>query len=59
MVEIVPLHQFVYVILAIDVDEIERVIAVVRSVDEAKRYCMRWVMRCEYVDVWLEKHALV
>ncbi len=58
MVEIVPLHQFVYVILAIDVNEAESVIAVVRSAEDAKRYCIKWVMDCEYLDVWVEKHSL-
>lgn len=48
----------VYVIMGIDTDENDQVIAVCRCYEDAKKYCAKWLMETAYLDVWMEKHPI-
>lgn len=49
----------VYVILGIDAHEHDQVLAVCRSYNEAKRYCVEYLMETEFFDLWIEKHPVL
>lgn len=49
----------VYVVLGIDANEHDQVLAVCRTYEEAKRYCIECLAETEFYDVWIEKHPLV
>lgn len=49
----------VYVILGIDENEHDQVIVVCRSYEQAKRYCIRYLLDTEYYDLWIEKHLVM
>lgn len=49
----------VYIILGIDHEENDRVIAVRRTYDEAKKYCINSLANDDrYYDLWIEKHPI-
>jgi hypothetical protein len=51
--------SIVYVILGIDHEENDRVIAVRLTYDEAKKYCINTLATDDrYYDLWIEKHPL-
>lgn len=58
MAEITAFVCSVYVIMGIDADENDHVIAVCRCFDDAKRYCTEWLANSEFLDIWVEKHAI-
>lgn len=49
----------IYVILGIDDNEHDQVIAVCRNYEDAKRYCIKYLMQTEFYDLWIEKHPLL
>lgn len=54
-----PTPAFVYVVLGIDYEQNDRVIAVKRTYEEAKKYCINSLSRDdEYYDLWIEKHPI-
>jgi hypothetical protein len=57
---IVNLQALVYVVLGIDAHEHDQVIAVCRTYEEAKRYCIECLAtQAEFFDLWIEKHPLL
>lgn len=54
-----PDFNEVYVILGIDAHEHDQVLAVCRTYEEAKRYCIEYLMETEFFDLWIEKHHLL
>lgn len=53
------MNEKVYIILGIDDEACDQVIAVCRDYDEAKVYCTRYLMETKYHDVWIEKHGIL
>lgn len=55
----------IYVILGIDENEHDQVLAVCKNYVDAKRYCIKYLMKgtnvCEtpFYDVWIEKHQII
>lgn len=49
----------VYVILGIDENEHDKVLAVFYSYSDAKRYCHETMHDTEYYDLWIEKHPVM
>lgn len=58
VIKIQDVDSLVYVILGIDAHENDQVLAVCRSYEIAKRYCMECLVETEFYDVWIEKHPL-
>ncbi len=52
-IRIAPL---VYIVLGVDENEHDQVLAVYNTYDEAKRYCINSLVQLDYYDVWIEKH---
>ena len=53
---IVSFEQFVYIVLGIDENEHDQVLAVCRTYQEAKNYCVKCVAMSDFFDLWIEKH---
>lgn len=49
----------VYIILGIDAHEHDQVLAVCRTYEEAKRYCIECLVKTEFYDLWIEKHPVL
>lgn len=49
---------FVYVILGIDAQGHDQVIAVRRDFPEAKHFCTKCLGETEFYDLWIEKHEV-
>lgn len=56
---VIKFQELVYVILGIDDDGFDQVISVCKCFDEARRYCVKYLLATEFHDVWIEKHALI
>jgi hypothetical protein len=56
---IAKLQSLVYVVLGIDAHEHDQVLAVCRTYEEAKRYCIECLAETEFYDLWIEKHPVV
>lgn len=54
--DIVPV---VYVVLGIDENEFDQVLAVCSSYEGARDYCMDMTCNPEYFDLWIEKHEVI
>ncbi len=57
---VVPLEQYelIYLVMAIDENAHDHVLAVCRSFSDARQYCTSCLCSSEYFDVWIEKHPL-
>ncbi len=51
--------QSVYVVLGIDGNEHDQVLAVSISYQEAKNFCVQCKCETEFYDMWIEKHQLL
>lgn len=49
----------VYIIMGIDSNEHDQVLAVCRSYDDAKGFCIEYLAETEYYDLWIEKHIVL
>lgn len=55
----------VYIILGIDENEHDQVISVCKNYEDAKNYCIKYLMNGKniydtpFYDVWIEKHELM
>jgi hypothetical protein len=52
-------NQEVYIVLGIDENENDQVIAVFYSYTHAKRFCLKMGTETEYYDLWIEKHPIM
>ena len=52
-------EELVYVILGIDEHEHDQVLAVCKSYQDAKQYCIEYLAETEYYDLWIEKHPVL
>lgn len=52
-------QMLLYVILGIDEYANDRVLAICRNYEDAKKHCIRCLYQTEYYDVWIEKHTLM
>lgn len=48
----------VYIILGIDSNEHDQVIAVRKTFNEARNFCAKCLAEHDFYDVWIEKHEL-
>lgn len=48
-----------YVILGIDDEGCDQVLAVCRDYEDAKIYCTKYLMETPFHDVWIEKHFFI
>lgn len=48
----------VYVVLGIDANEHDQVIATCTNYEKAKKVCARFLATTEFYDLWIEKHSL-
>lgn len=51
--------ELVYVVLGIDEYEHDQVLAVCRSYEAARQYCIDCLAGTEFFDVWIEKHCVI
>lgn len=51
-------QEELYVILGIDENGHDQVVAVCRAFSDAKQYCTYALSTTQYLDVWIEKHLL-
>ncbi len=52
-------ENIVYIILGIDKDAHDQVLAVYRTYDDAKKYCTKNLIEAgEFYDTWIEKHEV-
>lgn len=51
--------NYVYVILGIDSEENDRILAVLSSYEEAKQFCIDYMDDTQYFDLWIEKHQVL
>lgn len=59
-VTVVNLHESeVYIVLGIDENAHDQVLAVFCNYSEAKRYCSRRVHDTPFYDLWIEKHPVM
>lgn len=49
----------VYVVLGIDENEHDQVLAVLKDYEDAKNYCIRCSQHSKFYDLWVEKHLLL
>lgn len=59
IVKLEEVKPLIYIILGIDINQNDCVIAVCQTYQEAKRYCIQFLMESSYYDVWVEKHWLL
>lgn len=48
----------VYIVLGIDDNEHDQVVACFRYFDDAQIFCRRVLMTSDFLDVWIEKHPI-
>lgn len=51
--------EHVYVVLGIDKNEHDQVLAILKDYEDAKTYCIRCPRYSEFYDLWVEKHLLL
>jgi hypothetical protein len=49
----------VYAVLGIDADGSDRLLAIAKTYEEAKRYCTQCLIQSEFYDTWIEKHSVL
>lgn len=49
----------VYVVLGIDINGNDQVLALFRQFDDAKKYCVKFLYLSDFLDVWIEKHEVM
>ena len=59
VVSISQAKSCVYVILGIDEDCNDRVLAVAETFENAKEYLCRYSSETPFYDLWIEKHSLL
>ena len=59
VVKLSDFRQQVYIIMGIDGEGCDQVVAVCRSYNEAKEYCILYLAQTEFYDVWIEKHPIL
>jgi hypothetical protein len=65
VIEFQSVNPLVYVILGIDENEHDQVISVCKTYEDAKNYCIKYLMNGKnlyntpFYDVWIEKHELM
>jgi len=59
VVSISQAENCVYVILGIDENANDQVIAVAETFEDAKRYLCRYLSETPFYDLWIEKHSLL
>jgi hypothetical protein len=59
VIKIDSIDDLVYIILGIDANEHDQVLAVCHSYDDAKQYCLQYLRQTEYYDLWIEKHVIL
>lgn len=58
VIKLADIEDLVYVVLGIDANEHDQVLAVFNSYDGAKRYCIECLIETEFYDIWIEKHPV-
>jgi hypothetical protein len=53
------LSMIVYVVMAIDEHEHDRILAVCMTAENAKRYCTKCQVESDYFDIWIERHVVL
>lgn len=53
------LKQSVYIVLGIDDNEHDQVLAVFREYESAKNYCVSCPLQGQFYDLWIEKHLVL
>jgi hypothetical protein len=59
MMAVINFPALVYVVMGIDVNGHDQVIAVRKNFREAKQYCVECLAETEFYDLWIEKHELL
>lgn len=49
----------VYIIMGIDAQGHDQVLSVCCCYEKAKRYCITYLAKTQYYDLWIEKHPLM
>ncbi len=52
-------NELIYIVLGIDENEHDQVLAVFNSYTDAKRYCCQTMHDTVYYDLWIEKHPVM
>ncbi len=52
------IQPVVYVILGIDENEHDQVLGVRNTYEEAKQFCIHYLSKTKFYDLWIEKHPL-
>jgi len=52
-------ETIVYIVLGIDENEHDQVLAVFYAYSDAKKYCCQMMHNTSYYDLWIEKHPVV
>lgn len=55
---VIDFAPLVYIVLGIDGNQNDQVLAVYTCYEGAKRYCIDTLVDTEYFDVWIEKHSI-
>lgn len=58
-VAIVSFPREVYIVLGIDENEHDQVLAVFDSYPDAKQYCCKSIKDSGFYDLWIEKHSVM
>lgn len=52
-------EEMIYIILGVDINEHDQVLRVCRTYASAKEYCLHYLTKTDYYDLWIEKHPLL
>lgn len=55
---VIDFAPLVYIVLGIDGNQNDQVLAVCSCYEGAKRYCVDTLVQTEFFDVWIEKHII-
>lgn len=55
---VIELSPVAYVVLGIDENQSDQVLAVCSCYEDAKQYCVDCLIHTEFFDVWIEKHPI-
>lgn len=59
LLKIHSIEPLIYVVLGIDENEHDQVVAVFKTYETAARYCTKFMVDTPFLDVWIEKHPLM
>lgn len=59
IINLSSIQNMVYVIMGIDEHEHDQVLAVCKSYEDAKRYCIEYLRETNFFDLWIEKHSIL